>query len=72
LKSTEKKFVENSEADLLSLLELTINEIELKLKHLAFAQKVTMLDHPESLCSHFSSRGCECVQSGKHQRKIQG
>jgi len=45
----ETRFVENPEAELLSLLDLSEETIEAKLKHLAFAQKVTMLDHPDSL-----------------------
>ena len=45
----EKRFIGNPEAELRSLLELSDHEIESKLRHLAFAQKVTMLDHPESL-----------------------
>jgi hypothetical protein len=45
----ENRFVENPEAELLSLLDLSDELIEAKLKHLAFAQKVTMLDHPDSL-----------------------
>jgi hypothetical protein len=45
----ETRFVENPERELLSLLDLSDETIEAKLKHLAFAQKVTLLDHPESL-----------------------
>eukprot|EP00979_Chaetoceros_neogracilis_P013788 scaffold4087_cov172-Chaetoceros_neogracile.AAC.2 len=45
----EKKFVENPEKEMLSLLELSETEIEAKLKHLAFAQRVILMDHPNSL-----------------------
>lgn len=45
----EKKFVENPESQLLTLLDLDESEISNKIKHLAFAQKVMMLDHPGSL-----------------------
>lgn len=45
----ERKFVEDPEAHLLSLLDIDEEEISNKIKHLAFAQKVMMLDHPESL-----------------------
>jgi len=45
----ERKFVKNPEAQLLSLLDMDEEEINNKIKHLAFAQKVMMLDHPESL-----------------------
>jgi len=45
----EKKFTQNPEKSMLSLLALSEEEIEVKMKHLAFAQRVTMMDHPESL-----------------------
>ena len=45
----EKKFTQNPEQSMLSLLELSEEELEVKMKHLAFAQRVTMMDHPESL-----------------------
>lgn len=45
----EKKFVEDPERELLKLLDLTEEEIQGKIQHLAFAQRVMMMDHPESL-----------------------
>ena len=48
----EKKFVENAEKEMLSLLELSETQIEAKLKYLTFAQRVTILHHPRSLFVH--------------------
>jgi hypothetical protein len=45
----EKTFVEDPEGELLKLLDLTEEEIQGKIRHLAFAQRIMMMDHPESL-----------------------
>jgi hypothetical protein len=44
----EEELLQNAEA-LLTLREMTIQQVEIKLLHLAFAQRVLFTDHPESL-----------------------
>eukprot|EP00978_Attheya_sp_CCMP212_P003325 scaffold6853_cov50-Attheya_sp.AAC.2 len=46
---SEQDLVNNAEKTLLKLNEMSDAEIELKIKHLAFAQRVIFTDHPQSL-----------------------
>ena len=46
---SEKAFVNNPEKTLLKLNDMSEAEIEVKMKHLAFAQRVIFTDHPDSL-----------------------
>ena len=45
----EEDIVRDTEGTLLRLQEMSDEEVEEKLKHLAFAQRVIMSDHPQSL-----------------------
>lgn len=45
----EEELLRNATQTLLTLREMTIQEVEIKLLHLAFAQRVLFTDHPESL-----------------------
>ena len=53
----KNRSVQYSPAELLSLLDLSNEKIVAKLKDLAFAQKVTMLDHLDSLFAPAFLRG---------------
>lgn len=46
---SEKALVNNPEKTLLKLNDMSEAEIEVKMKHLAFAQRVIFTDHPDSL-----------------------
>jgi hypothetical protein len=45
----EEELLQNATEALLTLREMTIQQVEIKLLHLAFAQRVLFTDHPESL-----------------------
>ena len=45
----EEELLRNATKALLTLREMTIQQVEIKLLHLAFAQRVLFTDHPESL-----------------------
>ena len=45
----EEELLRNATKVLLTLREMTMQQVEIKLLHLAFAQRVLFTDHPESL-----------------------
>jgi hypothetical protein len=45
----EEELLRNATKALLTLREMTMQQVEIKLLHLAFAQRVLFTDHPESL-----------------------
>lgn len=48
----EEDLVKNPRETLLKLNDMTVEEIEIKIMHLAFAQRVIFTDHPHSLFVH--------------------